>query len=134
MDHPNTALGIRSAWLAVRELEAGLHNLKDTGFEPGEAREAKSLGASGREVQAGDDVMLLLRSAHANGAWKRFLSDHMDGDIVGLSIEVADSNRAPSWIEGHSGHMLQPYEGYYGRSIMIPPELTHGVWMELFQR
>jgi catechol 2,3-dioxygenase-like lactoylglutathione lyase family enzyme len=134
MDHPNTALGIPSVRFAGRDLEASLQNLQDMGLEPGEAREAKFLGASGREVKAGEGALLLLRSADANGALTRFLSDHMDGDIIGLGIEVADLNKARSWIENHSGRKLEPDEDGYGRSAMIPLDLTHGVWLELFQR
>jgi hypothetical protein len=43
--------------------------------------------------------------------------------IDGLSILLMD---------GAQGQ--EPCIGVYGRSIMIPPDLTHGVWMELFQR
>jgi catechol 2,3-dioxygenase-like lactoylglutathione lyase family enzyme len=134
MCHPNSAVRFHSAWFAVRDLEASLRNLQNAGFESGETREAKFLGASGREVKAGRGCMLLLRSADDNGVLNKFLSDHDDGDIIALSIEVSDLNKARSWIEGHSGHKLEPYDGFYGRSVMIPPDLTHGVWMELFHR
>ena len=134
MAHPNTALGIRSVWFAVRDLDAHLQNLQQAGLEPGETREVKLLGASGREVKAGMGRLLLLRSADKNGALSKFLSNHVDGSILGVSIEVSDLNKARSWVEGHSGHKLEPYDGFYGRSILIPPDLTHGVWMELCQR
>jgi hypothetical protein len=134
MAHPNTALGIRSVWFAVRDLDAQLRSLHDAGFESGETREAKFLGASGREVKAGNGSMLLLHSADKNGSLNKFLSNHDDGSIIALSIEVSDLNKARSWVEGHSGLKLEPYMGYYGRCIMIPPNLTHGVWMEFFQR
>jgi len=134
MVHPNTALRIHSAWFAVRDLEASLRNLHDAGLESGETREAKFLGAEGREVKAGNGVMLLLRSADDSGMLGKFLSSHDDGEIIGISIEVSDLNKARSFLEGHSGHKLAPYDGFYGRGIMIPPDLTHGVWMELFQR
>ena len=134
MTHPNTALCIHSVWFAVRNLDAQLRNLYDAGFEPGDTREAKFLGASGREVKAGSGIMLLLRSADENGALNTFFSNHDDGSIIGVSIEVSDLNKARSWVEAHSGHKLEPYDGFYGRSILIPPDLTHGVWMELFQR
>ncbi len=134
MAHPNTALGIRTVWFAVRDLDASLRNLHDAGFESGETREAKFLGAKGREVKAGKGSMLLLRSFDKNGVLNKFLSDHDDGDIIGISIEVSDLNKARSWVEGHSGHKLEPYKGFYGQSVMISPDLTHGVWMELFQR
>jgi hypothetical protein len=47
---------------------------------------------------------------------------------------------SPAAIDGLSIRLManaqgqEPYGGFCGRSIMIPPELTHGVWMELFQR
>ena len=134
MAHPNTALRIHSVWFAVRNLDAQLRNLRDASFESGETREAKFLGASGREVKAGNGCMLLLRSSNQRGVLNTFLQDHDDGSIIGVSIEVSDLNKARSWVEGHSGHKLEPHNGFYGQSIMIPPDLTHGIWMELFQR
>jgi len=134
MAHPNTALRLHSVWFAVRDLDASLRNLHDAGLESGETREAKFLGAKGREVKAGKGCMLLLQSADEKGVLHEFLSDHEDGQIIGISIEVSDLNKARSWVEGHSGSKLEPYKGYYGQSILIPPDLTHGVWMELFQR
>jgi catechol 2,3-dioxygenase-like lactoylglutathione lyase family enzyme len=134
MAHPNTALRIRTVWFAVRDLDAQLQNLHDAGFESGETREAKFLGAKGREVKAGQGSLLLLESAAKNGALSNFLLNHDDGQIIGISIEVSDLKKARSLVEGHSGHKLEPYNGFYGQSIMIPPDLTHGVWMELFQR
>jgi len=134
MAHPNSALRIHSVWFAVRDLEAKLRNLQDAGFERGETREAKSLGAKGREVKAGEGSMLVLESVDKNSALNKFLSDHYDGSIIAVSIEVSDLNKARSWVEDHSGRKLEPYKGFYGRSILIPPDLTHGVWMEFFQR
>jgi hypothetical protein len=39
------------------------------------------------------------------------------------SIEMSPSQRK-----------FDPYAGPYGESILIPPELTHGVWIEFFQK
>ncbi|MFZ2054310.1 MAG: hypothetical protein WAU81_08945 [Candidatus Aminicenantales bacterium] len=36
------------------------------------------------------------------------------------------------FMAGAKGQEL--FKVFYGRSIMIPPDLTHGVWMEFFQR
>jgi hypothetical protein len=68
------------------------------------------------------------------GVLERFISNHDDGEIIGVSIEVADLNKARSWVESHSGEKLELYDGFYGRSVILPPDLTHGVWMEFFQR
>ena len=134
MAHPNTAVRLHSVWFAVRDLDAQLRNLCDAGFEPGETREAKFLGAEGREVKAGLGSVVLLRAVDENGPLSKFLSNHDDGEIIAISIEVADLNKARSWVEDHSERKLEPYDGFYGRSVMIPPDITHGVWMEMFQR
>ena len=83
---------------------------------------------------AGNGSMLLLQSVDKNGVLSKFLSDHDDGSIIGVSIEVSNLNKARSWEESHSEHKLEQGKGFYGRSILIPPDLTHGIWMELFQR
>jgi catechol 2,3-dioxygenase-like lactoylglutathione lyase family enzyme len=133
MTHPNTARRLHSVWFAVRDLKISLQNLQDVGLEPGETREARFLEAKGREVKAGDGCLLLLQSIDKNGVLANFLSDRHDGEIIGVSVEVSDLKKARSWVEGRSGRKMEPYNGYYGRSILIPPDLTHGVWMELFQ-
>ena len=84
-------------------------------------------GAGGRDAKAGQSSLLLLKSSDENSALNKFLFDHDDGSIIGVSIEVSDLNNARSWIESHSGCKLEPYNGFYGRSILIPPNLTHGV-------
>lgn len=134
MDHPNTARRLYSVWFAVRDLEASLRSLQEAGLEPGETREARFLEAKGREVKAGDGCLLLLQSIDKKGVVNKFLSDRHDGEIIGVSVEVSDVEKARSLIESRSGQKLEPYDGFYGRSILIPPELTHGVWLELFQR
>ena len=134
MTHPNTARRLHSVWFAVHDLEAGIRRLQDAGFESGQPREAKFLGAKGREVKAGNGCLLLLQSIDKNGLLANFLSDRHDGEIIGVSIEVSDVDKARSWVESHSRHKLEPYDGFYGRSIRIPPDLTHGIWIEFFQQ
>lgn len=134
MNHPNTAQRLHSVWFAVRDLEAGLRNLRDAGFESGEPLQAEFLGAGGREIQAGTGTMILLQAVSDQSALSKFLSDHDDGSMIAVSIEVADLDKARSLIEGRSGRKLEPYAGFYGRSILIPPDLTHGIWLEFFQR
>jgi catechol 2,3-dioxygenase-like lactoylglutathione lyase family enzyme len=134
MTHPNTARRLYSVWFAVRDLKTSVQNLQDAGLEPGETRKAKFLGAKGRAVKAGNGCLLLLQSIDKNGVLAKFLSDRHDGEIIGVSVEVSDVEKARSLIESRSGQKLDPYEGFYGRSILIPPDMTHGVWLEMFQR
>jgi catechol 2,3-dioxygenase-like lactoylglutathione lyase family enzyme len=133
VDHPNTAMRIHAVWFAVHDAEAQLRTLRDAGLEDGESREVKFLSAHGREVKAGQGVLLLLESRDKNGLLTKFLSDH-DEDIIGLSIEVADLGKARQLAETGTGRKLETYKGSYGTSFLLPPEVTHGVWIEMFQR
>jgi catechol 2,3-dioxygenase-like lactoylglutathione lyase family enzyme len=141
MDHPNTAMGIHAVWFAVHDTEAQLSTLRDAGLESGESREMKSLGAHGREVKAGQGVLLLLEPSDKNGLLAKYLSDHTnridawphDEGIIGLSIEVADLGKARQLAKSGTGRKLETYKGFYGRSLLLPPEVTHGVWIEMFQ-
>jgi len=141
MDHPNTAMGVHAVWFAVHDLEGQLRRLRDAGLEAGEAREAKSFSAHGREVKAGQGVLLLLEPSDKNGVLARYLSDHTnwidgwphDEGIIGLSIEVADLGKARQLAESGTGKKLETYKGFYGTSFLLPLEVTHGMWMEMFQ-
>ena len=132
MDHPNTAMGIHAVWFAVHDADTQLRTLRDAGLEVGETREARFLGAHGREVKAGQGVLLLLESSDKNGLLTRYLSDHDEG-LIGLSIEVAFLGKARQLAESGTGRKLETYKGFYGTSFLLPPEVTHGVWLEMFQ-
>jgi hypothetical protein len=141
IDQPNTAMGIHAVWFAVHDTEAQLRTLRDAGLESGESREAKFLGAHGREVKAGQGVLLLLEPSDKHGVLAKYLSDHTnwidqwghDEGIIGLSIEVADLGKAHRLAESGTGKKLETYKGFYGTSFLLPPEVTHGMWMEMFQ-
>jgi hypothetical protein len=132
MDHPNTAMGIHAVWFAVHDAEAQLRTLRDAGLEDGESRGVKFLSAHGREVKAGQGVLLLLESSDKNGLLTKFLSDYGE-EIIGLSIEVADLGKARQLAEVGTARKLETYKGSFGTSFLLPPEVTHGVWMEMFQ-
>jgi catechol 2,3-dioxygenase-like lactoylglutathione lyase family enzyme len=141
MDQPNTAMGIHAVWFAVHDVESQLHTLRDAGLEAGESREAKFLGGHGREVKAGQGVLLLLEPSDKNGVLAKYLSDHTnwiegwphDEGIIGVSIEAADLGKARQLAESGTGRKLETYKGFYGTSFLLPPEVTHGVWIEMFQ-
>ncbi len=141
MDQPNTAIGIHAVWFGVHDVEAQLRTLRDAGFEAGPSRDAKSIGAHGREVNAGNGVLLLLEPNDKAGVLARQLSDNTNrvvgfphgGAIVGVSIEVASLDKARQLAEAGTGRKLATYKGSYGTSFLLPPEVTHGVWIEMFQ-
>jgi hypothetical protein len=51
-----------------------------------------------------------------------------------MSIEVRELEVARSLIRASTKQELNPYGRPYGRAVLVAPEFTHGVWMELFQR
>jgi len=131
MDHSNTAMSIHSVWFAVHDMEAQVRTLRDAGLEIGESREAKFLGARGREVKAGHGGLVLLESSDQKGLLTQYLTDHDEG-IIALSIEVSDLDKARRLAESSMGSKLNTYNGFYGPSFMLPPKVTHGVWIEMF--
>jgi catechol 2,3-dioxygenase-like lactoylglutathione lyase family enzyme len=141
MDHPNTARAIHAVWFAVHDLQAQLATLRAVGLESGDAREAKFIGADGRDVNAGKGVLLILEPSDKSGALAKYLSDHTnwidrwphDEGIIGLSIQVANLDKARQLAEAGTGRKLETYKGSYGTSFLLPPEVTHGVWIEMFQ-
>jgi catechol 2,3-dioxygenase-like lactoylglutathione lyase family enzyme len=144
MDHPNTAAAIHAVWFAVHSVQAQLGTLRDAGLNAGESRRMKFLGAHGREVKAGQGVMLLLEPSTEDGLLAKFLSNPVDPQekcncrgeegIIGLSIEVGDLGKARRLVESGTGKKLESYEGFYGKSFLLPPEVTHGVWIEMYRQ
>jgi catechol 2,3-dioxygenase-like lactoylglutathione lyase family enzyme len=133
MDHPNTAMSIHSVWFAVHNVETQLRTLRDAGLEIGDSREAKFLGARGREVKAGPGGLVLLESGDTKGLLAEYLTDHDEG-IIALSTEVSDLGKARRLAESSTGSTLSTYDGFYGLSFLLPPKVTHGMWIEMFQK
>lgn len=131
--HPNTALGLRSAWMAVRNLEAARGAYASIGLQPGRRVAIPQLQADGMEIEAGQGSILLLQPTGKQGPVSGFLSRRTEG-IVGVSIEVEDLAAARRLIENNTRQSLKEYRGFFGRSILVPPQLTCDVWLELFQR
>jgi catechol 2,3-dioxygenase-like lactoylglutathione lyase family enzyme len=131
--HPNTAICIRAVWFAVRDLRAQLRTLRDAGFEGDESRDVQLLGAHGRELKAGSGVMILLESSDKGGVLQKYLSDHDEG-IVAVSVEVSDLSEAQRMAESVTGSKIDIYKGTYGKSFLLAPDVTHGVWLEMFQK
>ncbi len=132
MDHPNTAMSIHSVWFAVHNVDTQLRTLRDAGLEIGDSREVKFLGARGREVKAGHGDLVLLESGDKKGLLAEYLTDHDEG-IIAISIKVSDLGKARRLAESSTGSTLDTYNGFYGLSFLLPPKVTHGVWIEMFQ-
>ena len=132
-EHPNTAIGIHAVWFAVHDLKSQLLTLRDAGFGAEEYRNVRLLGAGGRELKAGSGAMILLESGDKSSMLQKYLSDHDEG-IIAVSVEVSDLSKAHRMAESATHSKIEIYKGTYGQSFLPSPDVTHGVWLEMFQR
>ncbi len=130
--HPNTAEKIQSVWITVKDLDAAVKAYESIGLSAGRRVNLPQLEARGHEVVAGNGVVLLLQANTPKSKVTSFLARRGEG-IMGVSIKVAALNRARNILETNIKQKFTPYVGAYGKSILIPAEVTRGVWVELFQ-
>ncbi len=90
------------------------------------------LGAKGREIETGEGLVLLLEASSAEGEVASFLARRGEG-VMGVSIKVAELNTALNILEANLKQKLPPYEGAYGKSVLVPVEVTRGIWVEMFK-
>jgi catechol 2,3-dioxygenase-like lactoylglutathione lyase family enzyme len=132
--HPNSARLLKSAWMVVGDLEAAKKAYRDAGFEPLRAFEDARLKARGVELAAGTGkgTLLLLQPSDPKGPAAAFLARRGES-LCGVSIEVMSLEKAVGHLQPKTGRTFGEYSGLYGRSILLPPELTFDLWMELYQ-
>jgi catechol 2,3-dioxygenase-like lactoylglutathione lyase family enzyme len=131
--HSNTAKRIAAVWIVVRDLKAATKAFGLAGLAAGEARKFPVLGAAGREIEAGGGRIVLLEPKGRTGKAASFLAERGEG-TMGVSIEVASLETARALLEKNTKREFGSYAGPYGNSILIPAELAHGVWIEMFQK
>ena len=131
--HPNTAKGIQSVWIAVRDLKTATNAYESVGLHANRERNLPELGATGREVEVGQGVILLVQPQKNDGKVASFLADRGEG-IMGVSMEVRDLTTARQLLEASTKRNFIPYAGSYGTSLLIPAEMTGGLWIEMFER
>jgi len=130
--HPNTARGIRAAWIAVRDLAGATRAFEAIGLAAGAARESARLDARGREILAGRGVILLLAPRSPGGPVAEFLDKRGPG-VLGISVEVGDLRRARALLGGRLEARPPLLRGFFGESLLLPPSAAHGIWLEMFQ-
>lgn len=131
--HPNGALGVKGAWLAVPDLEAAARSFEAVGLPAGRAFEEPRLGARGRVVAAGEGSILLVAPASPQGAVASLLRERGGPALLGLSVEVARLGVAQRFAARATGQAAPPGRGALGTSAWVPPAAAHGAWLELFE-
>lgn len=130
--HPNTAIGVVSVWVMVKNLQEATHTFERLGFSVGTQVHEPRFGNVVQEMTSGKTSLMLVLDKEK----RRDSNDYEDvagSGIVCLSIMVQDLEAARAVIKAGSGRTLEVYKGIYGSSVSIPAKLTHGIAIELVQ-
>jgi catechol 2,3-dioxygenase-like lactoylglutathione lyase family enzyme len=117
--HPNGALGIKAAWLAVPDVDAALKMFADCGMRAGEAVEEPRLGAKGRAVDAGAGKIFVVSAPG------------VPPGIFGLSVEVSIVGVAQGFVARFTQQPALVQRGVLGDSVWVQ---ALGTSLEFFQR
>jgi hypothetical protein len=131
--HPNTAKRLAAVWIAVHDADAAARAFNSIGLQAIRKLEVHSMGGKGWEIRAGQGRILLLQPDGRDSSVASFLQERGEA-IMGASLEVANLETAAGFANAAANRKLPPYQGAYGSSILVPGELTHGLWIEMFQR
>lgn len=131
--HPNTAKRIAAAWIVVEDIKAATKAFETVGFHIAGKRSFPELGATGREIKVGAGRIVLLKPKDKTGRSAAFLADRGEG-IMGVTLEVGSLETARTLLEKNTKRKFASYHGRYGDSLLIPAELAHGLWIEMFQK
>jgi hypothetical protein len=93
---------------------------------------SKALGAEGREFAIGSGRIVLLH-ATGEGPVAQFQRTRGEG-VMGFTLAAADLKQARAIVEQGVKHVLNPYEGLYGTSFLIPESAASGAWIEITQK
>jgi choline dehydrogenase-like flavoprotein/catechol 2,3-dioxygenase-like lactoylglutathione lyase family enzyme len=131
---PNTVQGLKTAYVAVRDLEASRKIYERLGLRAGRRFDSEPLDARCLEIEAGPGrAVVLARARKTRGPVASFLARRGEEGIIGLGFEVAKLEAARSLINRNTGQQLERYRGLFGDSFMVPAELAYDVWLEFFQ-
>jgi len=131
--HANTAQRIGAAWLAVNDLEQAAATYTALGLSAGTGRRASEPDATVANVPLGTGSLLLAEPRSREGPCARALAvGGGTGSMMGISVEVASLEKAARQL-GSSVRRSERYDGWLGRSFSVPPEETHGTWLEFYE-
>jgi hypothetical protein len=129
--HANTAQALRSAWIAVKDVDAAARSYADIGFRGTRSIELPQLNARAQELAAGNGTILLVHAAASSGPVVNFLGTRKDR-LMGVSVKVASLAAARSSLSPDAKAGPE-YAGPYGRSFLVPASGAGGMWVEIFE-
>jgi len=132
--HPNTVLGLRSAWIAVDNLAQGRKAFEAIGLKAGRRFDDTRIDARGVAIAAGQGTLRLLQPrVKGRGPVAAFLKRRGQG-IIGLGFEVENVKTAGALIEERLKTPVKLYDGLLGKSVLVPADQALDVYLEFAQR
>ena len=131
--HPNGALRLRAAWMAVTNIQKATDAWRSMEFKLGSRISLPFLKAQGRRVIAGAGDVLVVSPIRERGPVAAFLERH-EGGIVGVTIEVQELRATEACLRANLGSSVHRMAGAFGPAILLEPSVTHGVWIEFVER
>lgn len=123
--HANGAIGLRSIWVAVHDLAAATAKYEAAGFVIGPEIRLDVLESKAREIRTlGGTILMVQMNPRSGDAHDSF---------AGISIKTESLEPVRTIIEQSHATELRPYQGLYGRSILVPSTLARGASVEFFE-
>ena len=133
--HPNTAVGMRTVWIAVDDMMEASAWMVRLGFRAGHVVPLQRINGLGREFRLGEGgSVVLVAATDISGITANRLVTVGPG-IMGVTLEVTDLGATVEAVRSGTGrHFVVTAEpDGSGQSLLVPPRFTGGVWLEFRQ-
>jgi len=125
--HPNSATRVHAVWLAAPDFVQTADGLQKVGMQLDAPRPIAPLGAQARIATLQSGAVVVLRP-DAKGPTREFV-DAVTNGVMGVTIAVTSIDSVLKALKSAPGK-LTPYTGLFGRSILLRPDVAHGIWLE----
>jgi hypothetical protein len=122
LDHANGALRLHAVWIADPDHAAELELLERLGWGAGSAASLDLPGGRAESVPLEKGMLYLVRSANPERR-----------PVIGATVEVRNLDDAVASLAQEMRAVAQAGEDCRGRYLRLPPEVTHGLWLELLE-
>ncbi|WP_090450214.1 VOC family protein [Dyella sp. OK004] len=127
-EHPNSAREVSEFWLLSSDADADRKQFERMGFKGATPIRLSQLAARGYAVPVGQKRVLLLQPDGAGRAADALRNG--GPQVLGVSIGVADIDRAKRWVERGYEKYITGYDGLLGRSFLAPTQDDLGLLIE----
>lgn len=133
--HPNRAVTLAVAWIAVDDIGGAAARFEGLGFRRVREFHIDELRAHAIELALDAGSLLLMGSTSDDGPISKVLRLRGFGaEVPGISVEVPSVARSLAGMSPEVSAQLHAAETPWGRNMVVPPEIAHGVWLEFYER